>query len=277
MLRFARYRLKTEWLRFLLGVAFAAAFLIWSGFFMTPQAGNLAQFVAKYDGVDPEQMAIALGIDVSELKPTLEENFRMMAGQYRGLRYYNLVDGTEWLAGLPLSIALSVLFLTGPLRNKRLDPLLAAGYGRFRIFLSLTLVYYAAVVLTWFVSAKVLLALYSVRWTPEEADFFRTTRLAWLLTFLFRASILYLLSFLLGSPLPAALTGIGISFLLRWLKSAVPAIPIRIVPPGPYPNGPTWDPGADLSAVVKGNWIALGVCILSVLIAWLCFRKRSLE
>ena len=140
-----------------------------------------------------------------------------------------------------------------------------------------TLVYFAAVVLTWFVSAKVLLALYSVRWTPEEADFFRTTRLAWLLTFLFRASILYLLSFLLGRPLPAALAGIGISLLLRWLKSAVPAIPIRIVPPGPYPNGPTWDPGADLTAVVKGNWIALGVCILSVLIAWLCFRKRSLE
>ena len=277
MLRLTRYRLKTEWLRFLLGLFFASAFMVMAGFFMTPQAGNLAQFVAKYGDLSPEQMAVALDLDVSELKPALEENFQLVVRKYRGLLYYNMVDGTDFLAALPLSVALSVLFITGPIRKKRLGPPLAAGCGRFRLFLSLTLAYYAAVLLVWLIAGRILLALYSVRWSPEEAEFFRTTRLGWLLAFLFRAAILYLLSFLLVRPLPAALTGIGICLLLRWVKSAVPVIPMNIVPPGPFSNGPTWDPGADLSAVVTGNWIALGVCILSILIAWLAFRKRSLE
>lgn len=275
MLRFTRYRLKTEWLRFLLGVAFSAAFVILSGFFMTPRVGNYREFVDTYGGMSPERMAVSLGLDVSELKPTLEENYQLLVRKYRGMLYFNLVDGTDFMAGIPVSIALSVLFLTGLFQKKRLEPPLAAGYGRFRIFLSLTLVYYAAVLLMWLLSAKALLTLYSVRWTPEEADFFRITLLGWLLVFLFRASVFYLTSFLLGRPLPAALAGIGTCLLLRWVKSAVPALPIRIVPPGPYPNGPTWDPGADLSAVIEGNYIALGAFALSLIAAWFSFRKRD--
>jgi len=51
------------------------------------------------------------------------------------------------IGAFPVVIALSVLFLTGPFQKKRLGPLLAAGYSRKLVFLSLLLVYYATVVL----------------------------------------------------------------------------------------------------------------------------------
>ena len=276
-LRLTRYRLRAEWLHILLGVFLAAVFFAYSGYLNVPKIGNFHQFVATYSRMSPELMARSLGLDISELKPSLEENYVLLLQKYRGLFYHHILEGTETIGALPVLTALSVLFLTGPLRKKRLGPVLAAGYSRKRVFLSLTLVYYASVVLIWFLSQLVLLHGFSIRFSPEEKHFSAITRLAWFCSFLFRASVFYLAAFLLGKPLASALAGIGACILFGRLKTVLTVLPVNIVPKGPFPKGPTWEPGADLSAVETGIGIVPGVLILSVLIAWLGFRKRGLE
>ncbi len=225
--------------------------------------------------MNPELMARSLGVEVSELKPSIEENYVLLMQKYRGLFYHHIIEGTETIGALPVVIALSVLLLTGPFQMKRVGPILAAGYSRKRVFLSLSLVYYASVVLIWFLSHIVLMRIFSIRISPEEKQFYGITRLAWFCSFLFRASILYMTALLLGKPLSSALAGFGICILFGRLKSVLSALPLRITPQGPFPKGPTWDPGADLSSVTAGIPLALAVLILSVLISWLGFRKKS--
>ena len=276
-LRLTRYRLRAEWARILLGVFFAAVFFAYSGYFNVPKIGNFNQFVATYGAMNPELMAKSLGVEVSELKPSIEENYVLLMQKYRGLFYHHSIEGTETIGALPVVIALSVLFLTGPFQKRRLGPLLAAGYSRMQGFLSLSLVYYAAVVLIWYVSHIVLMHILSINFSPEEQYFYGMTRLAWFCAFLFRASILYMAAFLLGKPLYSALAGIGSCILFGWLKAVLPILPVNIVPKGPFEQGPTWDPGADLSSVTAGIYLALAILILSVFVGWFGFRKRGFE
>ena len=276
-LRLTRYRLRSEWVRILLGVFFFTVFFAYSGYFNIPKIGNYSQFVATYGGMSPELMAKSLGIDITELKPSVEENYILLLQKYRGLFYHHIIEGTEMIGALPVAIALSILFITGPFQKKRIGPLLAAGYSRKRIFISLSLVYYFATILIWFISQITLMRLLSISYSPEEKYFYRITRWAWLSSFLFRTAILYMAAFLLGKPLYSAIAGIGACFLLGRLKTVLPILPLSIVPKGPFQQGPTWEPGSDLSSVTVGIYIALVVFILSILVAWFGFRKRGFE
>ena len=272
LLRLTRYRLRSEWARILLGLFFAGALYFWAGWINPMPVGRYGNFVATYGELSPEMIAKSLMIDPSEASGDLREMHRQLLIRERGAFWHGVIMGTDYIAAWPVSCALSVLFLTGLFQKRRVGPWLSAGYGRGRSFLSLTLVYYGSVLLVWVVASRLLINAYRIAFSPEEQDFYRTTQLNWLCSFLFRASVLYMSSMLFRRPFPAAAAGLGVCLLLLLFRPVLPFLPLRIAP-----NARAWNPGADLTNAVSGNITAAGVFVLSIAVGWLSFRKRGME
>ncbi|MBR5701482.1 MAG: hypothetical protein IKX47_03370 [Oscillospiraceae bacterium] len=272
--RLARFRLQAEWTRILLGVALVSLILTFSGWFNAPPGGKYAYFNMvqdyknNYSGQEP--IGMEPGADTWE-------SFQILLRENRGTFYTAIEDGTENLAWIGTAL-LGVLLLTGPFARRRLGPLLSAGVSRGGLFLSLTLVYYGAVILVWFLSSRALMALFQVSFSPEEQGIRMTLQQAWLFAILVRAALVYMASFLLARPLPAALASLGGCILLSVLKSYIPAIPIGIMDYGM--GGPdAWFTALcqDLSSMETGNRVALAILVLSLAVGWLGFRKRTVE
>ena len=272
--RLARFRLQAEWTRILLGLVLVSLILIFNGWFNAPPGGKYAYFnmVQDYQNnfTGQEPLNTERGEDTWE-------SFQILLRENRAAFYTAIVDGTENLAWIGTAL-LGVLLLTGLFARRRLGPLLSAGVSRGRIFLSLTLVYYGTVILAWFLSSRVLMGLFQVSFSPEEQDIRMTLQQAWLFAILVRAALVYMASFLLARPLPAALAGMGGCFMLSILKSYIPAIPVGIMSYGM--GGPdAWFTALcqDLSSMETGNRVALAILVLSLAVGWLGFRKRTVE
>ena len=276
--RFTLFRLRADWGRVLLALVCAAVFYLWAGWSNTAPAAKFPYFEVVYGSRSVADAAEELEVEEAGEDVTLRQVFDAFILKNRDMLYAQVVDGSEFTGSFPCACALSILLLTSLFRAHRVGAWLAAGYSRGRVFLSLTLVYYGAVFLTWLLASRLVMAAYRVAFTPEEAYFCRTTRLAWLLSFLFRASVLYMAAFLLRRPLPAAAAGLGVCLLLLLLKPVLPFLPLHIIPTvQSWAPGKGWGPGADLGNIITGNYIALGVFLASIPAGWLSFRKRGLD
>ena len=281
--RLTRYRLKTEWQK-ILGVALCGLLLTWASvnnytYTSKKLCTNYTEF-ERYYGEDylewgRERLAMGFDMEPEELGETPGEAFEAIRRVRRGLFYVRLIQGSEGITAVLIFNALAALLLTGLFSRRRLGPLTAAGFSRGRLFLSLTLSFYAAVFLLWRVCSAYAIRLYGVVFAPEERDFYAFTQLSWFLSFLFLSSIAYLSAMLLRRPLYSFLAALGIWFLLRFLLGTDSPVPVCFLGTGLTVKA--WDPGADLSKLSLGNYISLGTFLLAVLLGWLRFRKGGLE
>ncbi len=276
-LRLSRYRLKTEWLRLLLGLMFAVILFSWYGAqnIVSDVFHSKQTFAPMYNEESREWMASRLSMEIPEEAWTdLSTAYRTVLRAYRGFLYSRLVMSINDPVDMLVVNALAVLLLTSLFQKKRLGPPLAAGYCRRRLFLSLTGVYFACVVVVWCISATYLLNRYCIEFAPEEREFFLVTQLTWFCTFLWNASIAYLASMLLRRPLPAFLAGVAVYFLC--LSVGKPHILPGIIIGGGM-TVKTWDPGVDLWPLLRTDIIAAAFFVVAVVVGWFSFRKRGME
>ena len=277
-LRLSRYRLKTEWLRLLLGLAFAVILFSWYGALniVSDTFHSEKSFAPTYYDMSRERLAANLDMEIpEEAWADLTTAYRTILRYYRGFIYSRLVMSINDPVDMLVVNALGVLLLTGLFRKKRLGPPLAAGYSRRRLFLSLTGVYFACVVVVWCVSAAYLLNRYCIEFAPEEREFFRVTQLTWFCAFLWNATVAYLASMLLRRPLPAFLAGVAVYFLCMSFVREPHILPAFIIGTGVTVK--TWDPGVDLWPLLRTDIIAAAFFVIAVPAAWLSFRKRGME
>ena len=277
-LRLTWYRLKTEWFRILLSLVFATVLLIWSGWVNPPRSGRYQFFVQQYSAYKPETAANALDMDVSELTD-MRKAYQVFMQRNRDVFYTNVISGTEIYAGWPITYALAITLVCGLFTKRRVSRWLSSGCSRGRAFLSMTLVFYLSVLLVWFISSRVLLSLFQIRFPAEERDAYYTIQTAWLFAFLFRASIAYQAVFLLRRPLPAALVSLGACILLRVMKAHIPGIPLCVIPLE-TPGGPNeWFSAfcENLQPLITGNMIAAAFLCLALTVSWLAFRRTEVE
>ena len=276
--RLTRYRLKTEWLRILLGLMFAVILFSWYG------AGNvvanmyhsLSSFSLIYEmGVD--RLAEKIGVDAAE--PALahmDTAYRFVLQRSRGFVYSRLVISVNDPIYILLANALAVLFLTGLFQKKRMGPPLAAGLSRGRLFFSLTAVYFSCVVLVWVISANYLIKRYFIVFSPEEQDFFKVTQLTWFCAFLWKGTVAYLAAMILRRPLPAFLAALAMSFLFLLANHSTPnVLPSWIIGGGLTVK--SWDPGVDLWPMLRTDVVAAVFFVISIIVGWFSFRKGGLE
>ena len=277
LFRLTRYRLRAEWLRILLGLTFAVILFSWYG------AANIVAEVFHSEGtfakvyeMGPERLSHNLGVDLpEEALSDLTTAYRTVLRFYRGFIYSRLVMSANDPMDMLVANALAVLLLTGLFQKRRLGPPLAAGFGRRRLFLSLTGVYFGCVILVWNISAVYLLNRYCIEFSPEESEFFRVTQFTWFCSFLWKASVAYLAAMLLRRPLPAFLAALAVYFLFMSVRSEPNILPTWIIGSGMEVK--SWDPGVELWPLIRTDIVAAGSFLVSILASWLAFRKRGLE
>ena len=275
-LGYTRYRLRSEWLRLLLGMVFAVILFSWFASIniiddkLRSFDGYLANYqtVSRYEArsqgrAEPETAAR------SDLRPEYE---RFLRGN-KGFLYAVLVRSVNDFVSFVAS-GLAVLLLTGLFANRRLEAPLAAGYSRGRVFLSLTGVYFGCIVLVWVISSAYLLDRYCIEFAPEEREFFRTVQLTWFCAFLWHASIAYLAAMLLRRSLPAFGAAQVIWLILSITTRAEPNTLPSYVIDNSGDVKPLL-PGIDLQPLLRTDLVAVSFFLLAVLVAWLAFRKRE--
>lgn len=276
--RLTRYRLKTEWLRILLGLMFAVILFSWysAGNVVANLYHSMSSFSLVYE-MGVERLAESIGVDADE--PALAEldtAYRFILQESRGFVYSRLVMSVNDPIYILLTNAMAVLLLTGLFQKKRLGPPLAAGFSRGRVFFSLTVVYFFCVVLVWVISATYLINRYFIVFSPEEQDFFRVTQLTWFCAFLWKGTVAYLAAMLLRRPLSAFLVALAVSFILLCVNHTVPhVLPTWII--GGGMSVKSWDPGIDLWPMLRTDIVAAVFFVISIIIGWFSFREGGLE
>lgn len=277
--RFTRYRLKAEWLRFLLGLVFAVILFSWSGTIniISAPVRSFSNYVSYYQTANQN---VAQSAGMPDPKPAdnsdLRAGYEKLLRNNRGFIFAVLVMSVNGPIPTLIVNALAVLLLTGLFQKKRLSMPLAAGFSRVRIFLSLTVSYYLFVVLVWAISSSYLLNRYMIEFAPEDRSFFLATRLTWFCAFLWHASIAYLLSMLLRRPLPAFLSAVVLWFILSLVIAQAP----NILPAFIISNGydiPDLLPGYDIGPLLRTDIIAAGFFLFTLIVGWFSFRKRGFE
>ena len=273
------YRLKAEWLRILLGLAFAVILFSWSGTIniISDPVRSFNKYIAYAQTVD---RYAARSAGMPDPKPAansdLRAGYEQLLRNNRGFIYAVLVMSVNDPIPTLIVNALAVLLLTGLFQKQQLSTSLAAGYSRVRVFLSLTAGYYLSVVLVWAISSTYLLNRYMIEFAPEDQGFFLATRLTWFCAFLWHASIAYLLSMLLRRPLPAFLSALALWFTLSRVMANAP----NILPAFIISNGydiPDLLPGYDIGPLLRTDVIAAGFFLLVLIVGWFSFRKRGFE
>lgn len=279
-LRLARYRMKTEWPK-LLALVFCILFLCWFENFYVDSLRTLRDYNLFYQYYGDEEyylssgrakLAMGWGLAEEELGETPQEGFRALRRLRRGFVCIKLIMGSDQVIIL-LTNALAVLFLTGLLANRRLEPLLASGCSRRKLFLSLSLTYFGGAALLWLGSVCLMLPAFGVTFLPEERSFFFVMLLSWFLSTMTAAACSYLFAFLLRRPFPAFAAALGAYLLVAALIPDRSGVPVQIM--GSSLLHKSLDPGEDLGWLITGDWIALAFILLSVIAAWLAFRRRD--
>ena len=272
--RLTRYRLKTEWLRLLAGLALGVILFSWYGSanVVNERLHSFNSFVkssgnsswSEEDRSDPEPGP----------KEDLEAQYAVLLRESRdyliGLLVTAVNDWTPPLTAIPLA----VLFLSGLFRNKRVGPMLAAGFSRGRVFLSLTGAYFGCILLIWVVSSAYLLDRYRIEYAPEEQVFFRVTLLTWFCAYLWHASIAYLAAMLLRRPLPAFAAALVLWLILGYSTVRTPNVLPSYIIDNNAGNRPLL-PETDLWPMLRTDIVAAGFFAASLLGGWLSFRRRD--
>ena len=277
LFRLTIYRLKTEWLRILLGLVFAVILFSWHGTANIPaeRIHSFNSYVALYQRATQEE-AKNKGLPNPEpvAKSDLREGYEMHLRDSRGFIYSRLVMSVNDPMPILVVNALAVLLLTGLFAKKRLGTPIVAGFSRGRMFFSMTVVYYISIFLVWAISSVFLMNRYCVEFSKEEQDFFMVTQLTWFCAFLWKATIAYLAAMLMRRPLPSFLIALALSIILMYYPEPN-ILPSWII--GSTMDVNSLDPGIDLQPMLRTDIIATVFFVISIIIGWFSFRKRGLE
>lgn len=271
--RLVLYRLKAGGLRLLLGLVFGVVlFSLCSAANIIDPARSLHAYSTHHQTIT-EQEARRKGMVNPDpaARSDVREGYRTYLRKNRSYVYACLVTMVNDLVPL-VANALAVILLTGIFRKKRLEPPLAAGYSRGRVFLSLTGGYFLCVLLVWVLSSVYLLDRYCVEFAPEEREFFLVTQLTWFCAFLWHASVAYLFAMLLRGPLTAFAATAAVWLILGSTVNTPNVLPSCVIENLAIPS---WEPGPDLWPLLRTDLVAAGFFVLVILIAWLAFRKRD--
>ena len=273
--RLIRYRLKTEWLRLLLGLVFAVILFSWYGAanITSERIHSFNSYVAYYQRETQEEANHKGLLNPDPVaRSDLRESYEMLLRDHRGFIYFRLVMSVNDPVPILVANALAVLLLTGLFAKKRLGTPIVAGFSRGRMFFSVTAVYFASIFLVWAISSVFLLNRYCVEFSEEEQEFFLVTQLTWFCAFLWKAAVAYLAAMLIRKPLPAFILAFAISMILMYYPEPN-VLPSWII--GSTMDVKSLDPGIDLQPLLRTDIVAAGFFVLVILIAWLAFRKRD--
>ena len=275
--RLTRYRLKTEWLRFLLGIIFAVTLVFWYGTASIPaeRLHSFNSYVAYYQRMT-QQEAHSKGLQEPEppAKSDLRAGYEMLLQNSRGFIYSRLVMSVNDPVPILVTNALAVLLLTSLYAIKRLGAPIAAGCSRGCTFFSMTGGYFLSVLLVWVISSDIMLKRYCVEFSTDEQDFFKVIQLTWFCAFLWKSTIAYLAAMLLRRPLPAFFVAFIVSMILMYYPEPN-ILPSWII--GSTMQVNSLDPGIDLQPMLRTDTVAIALFVLSIIVGWLSFRKRGLE
>ena len=263
-------RLRTEWHRAFL---FLFCILLWAyiGLVQIHVIRDYATYESLVEGSGSHAVSSAYGIQQA-IDMDSEEAFKLYQAEHRDEVYYQGMSYTLLTAFL-IGNALAVMLICVPFQKRQVSRWIYAGYSRARVFLALTLTYYLVMILIWFCATWLMRFWYSVSFSHEERKYFLVTQMSWMFMTLARVSLCYFFAFLFRRPLPAFLVSLFIEFPLgpmhlpeRWF------IPVKV-----QGNLSLWQPGSDLSTLLRGDAVALFLIIAAIVGAWFCFRKRGLE
>ena len=276
-LRCIRYRLRSDWLRLLLGLVFAVILFSWTGTIniISDELRSFSGYVSHYQDVaNHDARKAGLHDPAPANNSDFREGYELLLRETKGYLFAVLVESVNDLSPPLTVIPLAALLITGLFQKKRLGQLLAAGVGRKQAFLSITGVYFGCVALVWAVSAVYLMKRYRIEFAPEEQVFYRVILLTWFCAFLWHASVSYLAAMLLRRPLPAFGAALALWFMFGSITVRTP----NVLPSYIIDNSESVKPllpGIDLQPLLRTDLVAAGFFLLTVLIAWLAFRKRD--
>lgn len=266
--RYLLFGLRAGWLK-LIGIALCIGLWVWSGLgqFQIPASYN--GFVDYMRVASSQNAAEAMDVDEATLSGAPEEAYRRYLDSMRDFVYTKPVSMTV-LTGFLICEGLMVLLIYGLFQKRTTGLLLSAGVSRGRLFLAVSALYWLAVLLVWAAAAWLMRAAWSVRFAPEERDWFLLTQASWGLMVLGMAALPYFFIFLTQKALPAFLLALGcflLMMLLPFLGDLTPAGMLRQTEP--------WQPGADPAALLRVDIVSGVMVVLSWVGAWLSFRKRG--
>ena len=257
------YRIKTEWWKIFLLLAFAA-FYLWSITSQIPSV-KYENFMRDYGTVTADNAAAALGVDGGA---DMDEVYEKYISSNREFFYTKPIDNSVAAVEI-MGLFLSVMLLCSLFGNRTVSSLLQSGYSRGSLFASLTLAYYLAAIAVWLIVTTMARFNYSVRFSPEEQSYFLTTYLSWLLMVLATVSIPYLAAFIFHHALPTVLVSLGVMILLHTV------LPKWMFPTGVMVRNEYWRFDADMSLLIRADFIAAGMIIAAIVVSYVCFRRKG--
>ena len=261
--KIAMHRLKTEWWKLFVLLAFAL-FYLWSITSQIPSV-KYENFMRDYGDVTANTAASALGVDGGS---DMEEVYERYIAENREFFYTKPIDNSV-AAVILMGLFLSVLLLCSLFGNRAVSAYLQSGGSRGSLFLSLTISYYLSAIVIWLIVTSLARFNYSVEFTAEEQSYFLTTYISWLLMVLATVSIPFLAAFIFHHTLPTVLVSLGGTVLLHSV------LPKHIFPTGVMSQNEYWRFDADMSLLIRADIIAIGMIIAAVIVSCVCFKKRG--
>ena len=273
LLRFARYYLKTEWIKVLIPVL---ALLIYAFVCLndtTIRPMRYEEFEAEYGqyAYSLDKLADVTRFSREYLGNSFEDAYDWIIS-WRLSRYLQILLPAAAVLAPFLTAGLAAAFLCTVFRKRRLGQAIAAGYSRRVIYLFLTVLYYAVLLAVWAVAAPYLFSHY-----PEH-NAWGMVSLFVLLGLLFGGAVSFFLAFLLRRPIPAFLASVALWFAVNLLSGVV------LLPTAVFNSARRWN---DL--MLQGDTRKVAVMVIaeccvtgatvaaSVVGSWFCFRRQGQE
>lgn len=263
MAKITGHRIKTEWWKLFVLLAFAV-FYLWN---ITSQIPSVKYdtFVRNYGDVSVDNAASALGVEGGA---DMYEVYEKYISSNREFFYTKPIDNSV-AAVILMGLFLAVLLLCGLFGNRSVSAYLQSGCGKGSLFLSMTAAYYLAAIAIWLAVTSLVRFNYSVVFSAGERGYFLTTYLSWLLMVLATVSIPYLAAFIFHHALPTVLVSLGVMILLHTV------LPKWMFPTGVMVRNEYWRFDADMSLLIRADFIAAGMIIAAIVVSYVCFRRKG--
>ncbi len=257
------HRVKTEWWKIFILLIFAI-FYLWTITSQIPSV-KYENFMRDYGDVAADTAASALGVEGGA---DVDEVYEKYIASNREFFYTKPIDNAV-AAAILMGLLLAVLLLCSLFDNRSVSSMLQSGCSRGGLFFSLTAAYYISAFLIWFTVTSLARFNYSVEFTTGEQRYFLTTYISWLLMVLATVSIPFLAAFIFHHALPTVLVSLGVTILLHSI------LPKWIFPTGVMSQNEYWRFDANMSLLVRADFIAIGIIIAAIVVSYVCFKRKG--
>jgi len=261
--KIAIHRVKTEWWKILVLLAFAV-FYLWNITSQIPSV-KYENFMRDYGDVTADTAASALGVDGGT---DMDEVYEKYIASNREFFYTKPIDNSV-AAVILLGLFLAVLFLCSLFGNRTVSAYLQSGCNRGSLFLSMTAAYYLSAIVIWLIVTSLVRFNYSVEFSAGEQSYFLTTYISWLLMVLATVSVPFLMAFIFHHVLPTVLVSLGVTVLLHSV------LPKWLFPTGVMSQNEYWRFDADMSLLLRADIIAMAMIIAAIVVSYVCFKRKG--